>query len=346
MLIFIGEISLVEKNKFDIQIPSKLANRQWIANFEGGVVKNVGPYLKKKRVLNDFYAIGHFSENLNVHFSLCNNHILDNSDIKETINNLNELGLSYFGAGESPDEVSIPLKLTFEKNNILIMIFGWGVIECPLADKSKAGVNPLTDNYVLSEFSKYQELYPDWRILIFFHWGYELESFPLPSQRKLALDLIDMGCEGVIGAHPHRVQGAEIHKGKPIIYSLGNWAFQQRAYFRGKLTFPEFCNIQLAFEYCADGHHQCHFFLFERLRYTVKFLLTEVLMSSSTLGNLTPFSGMSNTEYDNWFSLNRHHKKLIPVYRTTDNKFTVKLKDNLNFIRTSLINLLVYLRVK
>jgi hypothetical protein len=346
MLVFVGDISLAEKNTFDIQIPSKLANRQWIANLEGAVVKNVEPYLEKSRVLNDFYAIGDFSDNLNIHFSLCNNHILDNDDIKETINNLNELGLSYFGAGKTLDEASIPLKLTFEKDNILIMTFGWEVIECPLADKNKAGVNPLTDDYVLSEFSKYQELYPGWKILIFFHWDYELETFPLPSQRKLAFDLIDKGCEGIIGAHPHRVQGAEIHKGKPIIYSVGNWAFQQRAYFRGKLTFPEFCNIQLAFEYCADGNHQCHFFTFDRLGHTVKFLYTEELMSSTTLDNLTPFSGMSNTEYDNWFSLNRFHKKLIPVYRTTDNKLTAKLKNHFNFIRTSLINFLVYLRVK
>jgi hypothetical protein len=346
MLIFIGDISLAEKSTFDIQIPSKLANRQWVANLEGAVVKNIEPYLEKKRVLNDFHAIGHFSDNLNIHFSLCNNHILDNDDIKETVNNLNELGLSYFGAGTNLDEASIPLKLTFKNNNILIMTFGWGVIECPLADKNKAGVNPLIDDYVLSEFLKYQELYPDWKILIFFHWDYELEAFPLPSQRKLAFDLIDMGCEGIIGAHAHRVQGAEIYKSKPIIYSVGNWAFQQGAYVRGKLNFPDFCNLQLAFEYCADGNHLCHFFTYERLRHTVKFLFTEELMSSNTLDSLTPFSGMSNAEYDNWFSLNRYHKKLLPVYRTTDNKFTVKLKDNLNFIRTSLINFLVYLRVK
>ena len=52
MLVFVGDISLAEKNTFDIQIPSKLANRQWIANLEGAVVKNVEPYLEKSRVLN------------------------------------------------------------------------------------------------------------------------------------------------------------------------------------------------------------------------------------------------------------------------------------------------------
>lgn len=346
MLVFVGDISLAKKNTIDIKIPSKLADHQWIANLEGAVVKNMEQYLGKKRVLNDFDAIHQFSENLNVHFSLCNNHILDNGDIKETINNLNELEVGSFGAGESLAEASIPLKLTFDNNNILIMTFGWGVIECPLAYKNKAGVNPLIDDYVLSEFLKYQALYSDWKIIIFFHWDYELEAFPLPSQRKLAFELIDMGCEGIIGAHPHRVQGAEIYNGKPIIYSVGNWAFQQGAYVRGKLKFPDFCNLQLAFEYCADGNHLCHFFTYERLHHTIEFLFTEELMTSSTLGDLTPFSGMSNTEYDNWFSLNRYHKKLIPVYRTTDNKITVKLKNNLNCIRTGLINFLVYLRVK
>ena len=214
---------------------------------EGAVVKDVEPYLNNKLVLNDFDAINFFSEKLKVYFSLCNNHILDNKYIDETISNLNKLGSQYCGAGKNLEESSIPFKLGFEDNNVLIMTFGWGVIECPLATKHKAGVNPLIDEYVLSEFLKYQELYPDCDILIYFHWDYKLEAFPLLFQRKLAFDLIDLECDSIIGAHPHRVQGAEIHKGKPIIYSLGNWAFHQGVYVRGNLNFPDFCNLQLAF---------------------------------------------------------------------------------------------------
>jgi poly-gamma-glutamate synthesis protein (capsule biosynthesis protein) len=39
--------------------------------------------------------------------------------------------------------------------------------------------------------------------------------------------LIDNGATIVVGHHPHVVQEIEIYKGKPIIYSLGNFVFDQ-----------------------------------------------------------------------------------------------------------------------
>jgi poly-gamma-glutamate synthesis protein (capsule biosynthesis protein) len=54
------------------------------------------------------------------------------------------------------------------------------------------------------------------------------------------------GAHAVIGAHPHVVQTVEIYKGRPIVYSLGNFVFD---YFPGdplawegwiaRLTFPK-----------------------------------------------------------------------------------------------------------
>jgi poly-gamma-glutamate synthesis protein (capsule biosynthesis protein) len=37
--------------------------------------------------------------------------------------------------------------------------------------------------------------------------------------------MLDAGADMIVGAHPHVTQGAEIHDGKPIIYSLGNFLF-------------------------------------------------------------------------------------------------------------------------
>ena len=36
---------------------------------------------------------------------------------------------------------------------------------------------------------------------------------------------IDAGADLVIGSHPHVLQGIEYYKGKPIVYSLGNFIF-------------------------------------------------------------------------------------------------------------------------
>src|SRR5690606_34460616 len=103
--------------------------------------------------------------------------------------------------------------------------------------------------------------YPHAYILPFMHWSYELEDTPQPRERQLAKELINMGAAGVIGCHPHRIGGFEMYKGKPIVYSLGNWMFKQNYYHSGKLKFPDFCNQELAFEWdFSNNELKFHFF--------------------------------------------------------------------------------------
>ena len=64
-------------------------------------------------------------------------------------------------------------------------------------------------------------------ILVYPHWGMEGEytRYPSPAQRALARQWIDAGADGVFGSHSHVPQGRELYQGKPIYYSLGNFAF-------------------------------------------------------------------------------------------------------------------------
>jgi poly-gamma-glutamate synthesis protein (capsule biosynthesis protein) len=59
------------------------------------------------------------------------------------------------------------------------------------------------------------------------HWGIE-ESFKIPPEQvEFAHKLIDDGVDLILGHHPHQFQGMEVYKGKPIIYSMGNFLFDQ-----------------------------------------------------------------------------------------------------------------------
>jgi poly-gamma-glutamate capsule biosynthesis protein CapA/YwtB (metallophosphatase superfamily) len=64
-------------------------------------------------------------------------------------------------------------------------------------------------------------------LLVGFHWGYEYHLKQDDRQRVLGQLAIDSGADVVIGHHPHWVQGVEIYHGKPILYSLGNFVFDQ-----------------------------------------------------------------------------------------------------------------------
>jgi len=62
-------------------------------------------------------------------------------------------------------------------------------------------------------------------VIPFMHWGWEGEQIASTRQRALARLMIDAGADAVIGGHPHVIQDVEQYKGKPIIYSLGNFVF-------------------------------------------------------------------------------------------------------------------------
>lgn len=64
-------------------------------------------------------------------------------------------------------------------------------------------------------------------VIMFPHWGTEYETKHNANQSNLAKEWIDAGADAVVGSHPHMVQDFEIYKGKPIVYSLGNFVFDQ-----------------------------------------------------------------------------------------------------------------------
>ena len=62
-------------------------------------------------------------------------------------------------------------------------------------------------------------------VIPYLHWGWERETDPSPRQREFARLMIEAGADAVVGTHPHVTQGTDIYRGKPIIYSLGNFVF-------------------------------------------------------------------------------------------------------------------------
>jgi hypothetical protein len=64
-------------------------------------------------------------------------------------------------------------------------------------------------------------------LIVQFHWGLEYTPYPLSWQVELAHTAIDAGAALVVGHHPHVVQSYEVYKDRVIVYSLGNFLFDQ-----------------------------------------------------------------------------------------------------------------------
>lgn len=57
------------------------------------------------------------------------------------------------------------------------------------------------------------------------HWGYEMHLSPRENQRRWSRDALLQGWDAVIGVHSHSPQMIEVVQGHPLVYSLGNLAY-------------------------------------------------------------------------------------------------------------------------
>ena len=85
-------------------------------------------------------------------------------------------------------------------------------------------------------------------LIVIPHAGLELFDLPLPELKSLYRHFIDMGADAVIGGHPHVPQCWEIYKEHPIVYSLGNFCFDDNCI--DKLWYFGL----IAELICKDGH--------------------------------------------------------------------------------------------
>ncbi len=339
-MIFTGDIALPLCGLIKIkQLDKALSEKQWIGNLEGSLldedsILSNNP-LSKRKVFNSLEAVSELCHTLNFKaFNIANNHLLDACNCKETIQNLRQLDIPFLGGGTNLNEAQKPLLMTDEGNDYVILSFGWNAIRCRYANENKEGVNPYTRKNVMDQVSKVLSNYPNRRIILFFHWNYELEVIPQPMDREFAHKLIDMGVYAVIGCHAHRVQPIEIYKGQPIVYGLGNFAFPSKVYMDGTLGFPDFSEDEIAFEIKGDGTFAVHKFNYNRQSLTLCYLAEE---------EITPaiFEGMSDNSYKKYFKKNKFKGKGLPIFYYSDSDFIYKMKVNWVKLRDHLIFFLI-----
>ena len=155
--------------------------------------------------------------------NLANNHAMDYQadGLQETLATLDAAGIHYVGAGEDIMEARRPEII--EVKGQQIAYFGYYAADYHSAEKGVAGTNYALEERIAEDIKAIRDRV-DW-IIINFHWGEELSNYPQQWQSQLAHFTIDQGADVVVGHHPHVLQGAEIYKGRPIAYSLGNFIF-------------------------------------------------------------------------------------------------------------------------
>lgn len=160
--------------------------------------------------------------------SLANNHVMDYSKegLFSTMAALDKVGIRHVGAGNNSHEANSPLIVDIRGKKIAFLGRSSVIVGASIyATQATPGAAFLDVNETISSIKACRDK-ADYVILLV-HWGLEEYLYPAPPQRQLARHFIEAGVNVIIGHHPHVIQGIEYYKTSAILYSLGNFVFNE-----------------------------------------------------------------------------------------------------------------------
>ena len=158
--------------------------------------------------------------------TLANNHT-DNRGAEgftETKKHLEENGIQYFGhydpysIDDACEVVALPFAVTYSDESTKKQAL-------PVALCGYHGVFKIPPQEAIDQISKYAQYMP---VIAMPHMGVEYTATPDQLKTATYRAMIDAGADVVIGDHPHWIQTTEAYKGKLIVYSMGNFMFDQQ----------------------------------------------------------------------------------------------------------------------
>lgn len=171
---------------------------------------------------------------------LANNHGMDydRPGLRQTLANLQHVGLPAVGAGNL-DQATNPLRIQTPAGTISLFNAIWYYDRIyrrfdgyPLADE--AGVAPLMGVF-FAKIRHERQAHPDHLIVVSPHWGGDFQAVT-DRQRQLARRLIAAGADVIAGHGAHAFQTIEEIDGHPVLYGLGNAAFNSNGEYA---TYPQ-----------------------------------------------------------------------------------------------------------
>lgn len=147
------------------------------------------------------------------HFSLANNHALDFAELgfQRASRTLLQHDLSVFGHPNTLATTSISI---VQLASSTVGLIGLNTI----------GTTPQTED--LEKIMRAARELSDVQV-VYVHWGTEYELLHNTEQIKLAEQLVSLGVDLIVGHHPHVVQDIQLINETPVIFSLGNFVFDQ-----------------------------------------------------------------------------------------------------------------------
>jgi poly-gamma-glutamate capsule biosynthesis protein CapA/YwtB (metallophosphatase superfamily) len=228
VLRFAGDFVVLSQT--GLQIPKSL-DRSLVFNLEGPLTSEETTASGKICLKQDPQAFESIVSEVKPRaVCLANNHIMDYGEagLRDTIRELDRLGIPYFGAG-GIDECNNPLIL--EAGGVSVALLGY---VCPtthpiFATAHQAGVVPPDLNRIARDIDRARSSGAG-AIVVSIHWGDEEVTYPKLADIRLAREISKLGVDLLIGHHAHCRQPWGQVGGMKVFFGLGNALFPDFSY--------------------------------------------------------------------------------------------------------------------
>jgi poly-gamma-glutamate synthesis protein (capsule biosynthesis protein) len=197
--------------------------------------------------------------------SFAHNHSLDFgiAGLLQTLDVVRASGIEVIGAGRDVDAALAPVVTTHRGVRVAWMGFASTLPPGSSATSDRPGVAPLRVRVRFEADASVMEEQPGTSpyvstsvndddleratdavrraragadaVVVSVHWGVPpgwaapFQGILAGYQRPLAHALVDAGAGVILGHHPHTLHGVELYRGRPVLYSLGNFIFHALA---------------------------------------------------------------------------------------------------------------------
>jgi gamma-polyglutamate biosynthesis protein CapA len=160
-------------------------------------------------------------------FSLANNHAFNWGEVAftDTIELLSSAGISSIGAGVTGSDAYLAKIFNIQDVRIAYLAFSEFRAGGIMSSSTDSGFAMISEEDIKKSVSQAES--DSDLVIVSYHFGEEYMDLPNEYQKKYAKLAIDYGADLIIGHHPHVVQTLEQYKNTYIIYSLGNFIFDQ-----------------------------------------------------------------------------------------------------------------------
>lgn len=155
--------------------------------------------------------------------SFANNHCTDpgREGYLQTLDHLDRAGIKYVGAARQLAQASWLRVMTVQGLRLGFLAFT--DLDFPVGCPARVPRDLEKHRAVIATAKNKCDL-----LIVTYHWGQEYWEHPCDRQKQTAHAAVEAGADLILGHHPHVLEGIEIYQGRPILYSMGNFIFDQR----------------------------------------------------------------------------------------------------------------------